>query len=99
MRYKYTKWTSELENHAKFLLQFYKNYDEVSSFLDIPRDVIKNRNNKYWNIDCRMKWTQYNDHYLDEMLCEGATRKEISSFFNTSENAINIRLYRKLGNK
>ena len=95
MRNKYTKWTSELENHVKVLLQFYKNYDVVANLLNVQRNVIKNRNNKYWNIDCRMKWDEYNDYYLNEMLEEGRTKKEISSFFNTSENAINIRLCRK----
>ena len=88
----YIKWTEELTTKAKFLLQVYKDYDRVAKILDINAAALKNRNNKYWKIDCKTIWTEYNDYMLREFLKSGLPKKEIANAFGTTENAVYIRI-------
>lgn len=89
---KYTKWTEGLEQQAQFLLAAYRDYDVVADYLGISVEILENRNNKYWKINCRKKWDDYSDTMLLMKLQEGLSKKEISVFFDTTENAIDIRL-------
>ncbi len=84
----YIKWTEGFEFNAKFLLMTYKNYDYVAEQLSISRSALKNRNNKYWNIDCRAKWSEYNILMLDKFFQEGKSKKEISFIFSISEQTV-----------
>lgn len=98
---KYTRWTDELKEQAQFLLAASRSYKIVAHQLDISESALRNQNNRYWHIDCRMVWTDYNDHILLNFLNNGVGKKEIASLFDTTENAINIRLsqLKKRGDK
>lgn len=96
---RYVSWTKELEEEARFLLDTFRDYDQVAEELEIPRSALKNRNNKYWNIDCRKKWTGYNDEVL-KLYRKKMLKKEIAELFGTTENAVAIRLsHLKASNK
>ncbi len=87
----YIKWTEDLEEMAKFLLEDSKSYKKVSEELEISESALKSRNNKYWNIDCRRKWSVYNDKIL-KLYIKDMNKKDIACFFDLTENAISIRL-------
>lgn len=89
---KYIKWTEELTTKAKFLLQVYKDYNKVAAIVGINATVLKNRNNKYWKIDCKTIWNEYNDYILGKFLSMNLSKKEIANAFGTTENAISIRI-------
>ncbi len=97
---KYIKWTEELTSKAQFLLRAYKNYDKVAVILEMSATALKNRNNKYWKIDCKTIWSEYNNYMLKKFLEEGFSKKEIANAFGTTENAVSIRISQlKIGDK
>ncbi len=89
---KYIKWIEELTSKAQFLLRVYKNYDKAAEILGISVTALKNRNNKYWKIDCKTIWNEYNDYMLNKFLEEGLSKKEIANAFGVTENAVSIRI-------
>lgn len=88
----YIKWTQELTTKARFLLTAFKSYEKVSKLLKISKTALKSRNNKYWKINCHVKWNELNDMQLLSLLKDGISRKEIAKVFNTTKEAISIRI-------
>lgn len=91
-RGRYVKWTDELKTKGRFLLAFYKDYDEVAAILEIPPSALKNYNNKYWKIDCKTIWVKTNDIILMQLIKENVSREEIGNIFGVTENAVSIRI-------
>ena len=94
MRYKYVKWTPELESQAHTLLLVQRNYVLVAAALNIDVDAIKNRNYKHWKINCRQKWSGALTHLIEKKRSQGLSVGEIAAQLDLTPNAVWIGLNR-----
>lgn len=85
-------WTQSFTEMAKFYLAFYRDYKQVSGILGISESQLKQRNNKYWKIDTKSLWNNYNKEVLKNLIKKGLSYGEIARVFAVSENAIKIQV-------